>query len=58
MYGGVEEENVYQKIKRYTRAVSLKNHLRKARLGLVGYGDVKKELVDFSGLTGLRCISI
>ena len=37
VYGDVEEENVYQKIKRYARAVSLRNHLRKARLGLVGY---------------------
>lgn len=37
VYGGVEEENVYQKIRRYARAVSLKNYLRKTRLGLVGY---------------------
>jgi L-fucose isomerase-like protein len=37
VYGAVEEENVYQKVKKYARAVSLKNHLRTTRLGLIGY---------------------
>lgn len=61
VYGDVEEENVYQKIKRYARAVSLKNHLRKARLGLVGYRikgmtEVTFDELELKSLLGPRIV--
>lgn len=61
IYGSVEERKPYEKIEGYSKAVSLKRTLRKARLGLIGYRirgmtEVTFDELELKSLLGPRIV--